>query len=98
MEIRPVDLRKIDKYTNNLYEAVIVIGKRARQINDSVRQEYSQLLSDIVTGPEDDFEEKENPDQLKISVEMEKKPKPHLQGLEDLIDGKIQYRYKEEEK
>ncbi|GJQ62800.1 MAG: hypothetical protein SCALA702_18530 [Melioribacteraceae bacterium] len=97
MEIQPVDLKNIDKYTSNLYEAVIVIGKRARQLNDQVRQEYNTQLSNIVSGPEDEFEEKENPDQLKISLEMEKMPKPHLRGLENLLEGKINYRYKEEE-
>lgn len=97
MEITPVDIRNINKYTNNLYEAVIVIGQRARHINDQVRQEYNTLLSNIVSGPEDDFEEKENPDQLKISLELEKHPKPHIQALNELIDGKVQYRFKEEE-
>ena len=37
MEITPVDLREIDKKAANVYEAIIVASKRARQINDDIK-------------------------------------------------------------
>ena len=39
--IVPVDLRRIEGIASNVYEAIIVAGKRARQINDDNRLEYN---------------------------------------------------------
>ena len=65
MEIQPIDFKKINERVSNVYEAVVAASKRARNINDSNKLEYNQMLSTIVGSAEDDFEEKENPDQLK---------------------------------
>ena len=34
MGIKPIDLREIDAKAKNIYEAIIISSKRARQIND----------------------------------------------------------------
>jgi DNA-directed RNA polymerase omega subunit len=95
MEITPVDLRKIDEQTKNVYEAVIVAAKRARQINDEVKIEYNAVLSTIPAGPSDENgEDISNPAQMKISLEFEKKEKPHLKALNELLDAKVEYHYK----
>ena len=95
MEIKPIDLRAVDKYASNIYEAVMVAGKKARQINDNNKQEYSALVSSMPQGAEDDFDEKENPDQLRISLEFEKRDKAHIQAVKDLLDGSVGYTFKE---
>lgn len=95
MEIKPVDLRLIDQKTANVYEAVIIAAKEAKRINEETRIEYNSLVNTIPSkGLEDDTEDIENPDQLKVSLEFEKRPKPHLQALHKLLDGKVEYRYK----
>ena len=33
MAVKPLALRKLEKQSNNIYEAVVVMSKRARQIN-----------------------------------------------------------------
>jgi len=33
MAVKPVSLRKMEEKTKNIYEAVVVMSKRARQIN-----------------------------------------------------------------
>jgi len=96
MQIVPIDLRKIDERASNIYEAVIVSAKRARQLNDENKIEFNALLSTIPeTQTDDETEDIDNPAQLKISLEMEKRPKPHIQALWELLDGKIEYDYKE---
>lgn len=97
MAIQPIDLRKLDSKSDNVYEAVIAAGKRARQINDENRLEFNQLISTIIPAVEDEFEERGNPDQEKISLQFEKREKPHLRALKELIDGELEYRYKDEE-
>lgn len=95
MGVTPVDLRVIDEKASNIYEAVIVAGKRARRINEETRLEYNTLLNTIPSkGIEDDAEDIDNPDQLKVSLEFEKRQKPHVNALNELIDGKVEYRYK----
>jgi DNA-directed RNA polymerase subunit K/omega len=95
MAIEPVDLREIDKQTANVYEGIIVSAKRARQVNDENKVEYNALVSTIPTaGTEDDSEDIENPAQLKIALDFEKREKPHIQALNELLDGKIEYKFK----
>lgn len=95
MQIKPVDLRVVEQHASNIYEAVIVAAKRARQINAETKLEFSSLLSTMVGAPEDEFDDRGNPDQLVVSLEFEKKPKPHLTALDELIEGKIKYSIKD---
>ncbi len=96
MGIQPVDLRVIDEKAANVYEGIIVASKKARKINDENKIEFNALVSTIpVTGAEDESEDIENPAQLKIALEFEKREKPHLEALNELLEGKIGYRYKE---
>ncbi len=95
MNISPIDLREIDKRAENVYEAIIVAAKRARQINNENKIEFNALLNTIPSmGADDDAEDITNPAQLKIALDFEKRPKPHLQALEELIDGKVKFKYK----
>ena len=97
MNIEPVDLRAIDKETANVYEAIIVAAKRARQVNDEQKMEFNALLS-TVTPPatgEEEGEDIQNPAQLKIALELENREKPHIEAVNELLDGKVEYEYKE---
>lgn len=95
MHINPIDLREIDKRASNVYEAIIVASKRARQINDENKIEFNALLNTIPeTTSDEETEDITNPAQLKIAIELEKKSKPHLQAITELLDGKTDYEYK----
>lgn len=96
MEISPIDLREIDKRCANVYEAIIVASKRARQINDENKMAFSALVGTIPPATtDDDSEDILNPAQLKISLEFEKKDKPHVESIEEVLVGKIPYEYKQ---
>lgn len=95
MEITPIDLREIDKRASNVYEGIIVASRRARQINAENKIEFNALLSTIPEATTDDeSEDIDNPAQLKIALEMEQRRKPHLQALNEFLDGKIDFEYK----
>ena len=96
MAIKPINLTKIKAGIPNLYEAVIVAAKRARKINDDNKLEFNSLLSTMTTGHEDEFEDRENPEQMKLSLEFEKRDKAHINAVKELVDAKIEYRYKAE--
>ena len=95
MNINPVDLRVIDQRAENVYEAIIVASLKARQINDENKVEFNALLNTIPSmGTDDDSEDVTNPAQLKIALDLEKKPKPHLQALNELLEGEVKFKYK----
>jgi DNA-directed RNA polymerase subunit K/omega len=97
MPIRPVDLKKIEASASNIYEGVIVASKRARSINDEVKLEFTSLVATVAPASDDEFEDRINPEQMKISLEFEKRQKPHLKSLNELLENKIEYRFKDEE-
>lgn len=95
MHISPIDLRQIDQRASNVYEAIIVAAKRARQLNDENKIEFNALINSIPqSSTDDDAEDVTNPQQLKLALELEKREKPHLQALNELLEGQIEYRYK----
>ncbi|GAB1349125.1 hypothetical protein MASR1M107_13380 [Ignavibacteriales bacterium] len=93
MGITPVDLREIDKNAANVYEAIVIAARRARIINDAQRLEFKDLQRSLPENTSDDGEDLDNPDQMKISVEFEKRDKAHIQALNQLLDGKIHAEY-----
>lgn len=96
MHITPVDLREIDKRASNVYEAIIVSSKRARQVNDENKIEFNALLNTIPeTTADEETEDITNPAQLKIALDLEKRDKPHLQALNELLEGKTEFEYKQ---
>ncbi len=97
MPIQPINMKKLEEHASNVYEAVIVAAKRARQINDENRLEFNTLLSTMIPTIEDEFEERGNPDQERISLEFEKREKSHLRALQELIDGKLKFRYRDKD-
>lgn len=95
MGITPVDLREIDKNAANVYEAIVIAARRARIINDAQRIEFRGMLDSLPENNSDDGEDLDNPDQMRISLEFEKRDKPHLQALGQLLDGKIKSEYRD---
>jgi DNA-directed RNA polymerase subunit K/omega len=95
MDITPVDLREIDKRTENVYEAISVAALRARQVNTENKIEFNAMMNTIPSsGSDDEAEDVTNPIQLKMAIDFEKKPKPHLQALNELLAGDIKFKYK----
>jgi len=99
--LKPMPIQEFTEKVGNIYEAIVVMSKRARQIHDDIKLELAQRLETIkaLTTTTDIEEELEttatNPDQLKISLEFEKRPKPTEIALQEMGEKKIQYRYKE---
>ena len=53
------------------------------------------MLSTIPEATTDDeSEDIDNPAQLKIALELEQRKKPHLQALNEFLDGKIDFEFK----
>ncbi len=98
MPLKPIDLEIFNQSGKNVHECIVATSKRARQINEEIKIEFNQRVELITTKTEAEAEENDiNPDQLKISIEFEKRPKPADTALDHLLDNSLQWRYKEKE-
>ena len=97
MGVTPEDLRVLKEKTANLCEAVIVCAQEARRVNEDNKTEFSNLISTFAPASDDDFDERDNQEQEKISLEFEKRNKPHIVAIKKMVDDKIDYRFKNTE-
>ena len=83
---------KVDEPTNNIYEAISVVAKRANQINSEIKKELLEKLDEFATYNDSLDEIFENKEQIEVSKFYEKLPKPHALAIQEWLDGKIYYR------
>lgn len=99
MPIKPIEISVLESKAANVYEAIVVLSKRSRQINEETKLEFNQRVETIqALAPTVNAEEEEtesNPDQLKISLEFEKRAKPTEEAIGELLNDQIEHRYKE---
>lgn len=97
MAIKTLDLDKLTDITGNLYEAVAIAAKRARQNAANERAELDDKLSYFEGfGPEmEDVRMQE--EQARISIEYEKRPKPTEIAIEEVLNDEIYFRNPNEE-
>ena len=75
--------------TDNIYESVAIIGKRANQISQDMKQELSKKLSEFANYNDSLEEVFENREQIEISRYYEKLPKPTLIAAEEFLNNDI---------
>lgn len=95
MPIVTLDLDKFESKTANLYESIVVASKKARQINDAIKMELNQRLEPIIAKETED-DSIMNQDKLNISLEFEKRQKPSIEAISNLMEDKLNYRFKNE--
>ncbi|MGO1243532.1 MAG: DNA-directed RNA polymerase subunit omega [Sphingobacterium sp.] len=86
------DLRELDKGTDNIYESIVVIGKRANQIAVDVKEELNGKLAEFATNNDNLEEVFENREQIEISKHYERMPKSSLVAIDEFLNDKIYYR------
>ena len=91
------DTEKIADATGNIYESVVVVSKRARQIAVNIKEELSNKLAEFATTVDNLEEVFENREQIEISRFYERMPKPTMTATEEFLEGKLNYRYRSEE-
>ncbi|MCK5401778.1 MAG: DNA-directed RNA polymerase subunit omega [Flavobacteriaceae bacterium] len=88
---------EIDKPTQNIYEAISVISRRAEQINTEIRKELIDKLEEFATYNDSLEEIFENKEQIEVSKFYEKLPKPHAIAVQEWLNENIYFRNTEEE-
>jgi DNA-directed RNA polymerase subunit K/omega len=90
------DLDKIAEQTGNVYQSVVVISKRARQIAVNIKEELNNKLAEFATTVDNLEEVFENREQIEISKFYEKLPKPTTTATEEFLEGKLNHRSRTE--
>jgi DNA-directed RNA polymerase subunit K/omega len=90
------NLPDIDARTGNIYESVVIIGRRADQISSEIKQELTRKLADFSTSTDSLEETFENREQIEISKFYERMPKSTLIATEEFLEGNVYYREKDE--
>ena len=92
-----IDKNLIDAPTNNIYEAISIIAKRAGQINGDIKKELLEKLDEFATYNDSLEEIFENKEQIEVSKFYEKLPKPHALAVQEWIENKIYFRNTQDE-
>ncbi|WP_080905213.1 DNA-directed RNA polymerase subunit omega [Parabacteroides sp. Marseille-P3160] len=92
------DMMRFCEDTGNIYETVVIIGKRANQISVEMKQELEKKLQEFASYNDNLEEVFENREQIEISRYYEKLPKPTLIAAQEYEEGKIYYKNPAKEK
>jgi len=82
----------LDGDTDNLYESIAIICKRANQISVEIKSELSTKLEEFASYTDNLEEIFENREQIEISKFYERLPKASLIAIQEFIEKKVYYR------
>jgi len=87
-----IDKNLIDQPTDNIYEAISIISKRATQINTDIKKELLEKLDEFATYNDSLEEIFENKEQIEVSKFYERLPKPHALAVQEWLEDRIYHR------
>ena len=92
--VNPVEVRMEESSKGSIYQSIVAMGMRSRQVNDQIKTQIMERLADVI----EDSEEIDGPneDQIAISKEFDVVPKPTFIAMHEMVGGKISVRYPEE--
>ncbi len=86
------NLRTFDEQTENIYETVAILAKRANQIGKELKEELNRKIEEFSTTGDNLEEIFENREQIEIAKFYERLPKPTLLAIQEFLDDEIYYR------
>lgn len=86
------NLEAMGKDYRNVYEAIVVVTKRANQISADLKQELHAKLEDFASHSDSLEEIQENREQIEISRFYEKLPHPTLLALSEFDQRQLTVR------
>ena len=92
------NMEELNAPTNNIYETVSIIAKRANQIGQEIKEELNSKIEEFAA-PSDNLEEVfENREQIELAKYYENLPKPTLIATNEFIKDQIFFRNPNKEK
>ena len=92
------DMEEFVGKTNNVYEALEIISKRATQLSVDLKEELHQKLEEFAVTTDAIEEVHENKEQIEISKFYERLPNPAVIATTEYLEGKIEFEYRNRER
>ena len=86
----------IENQTENIYEAISIISKRAEQIKGDVKKELIEKLEEFAISQDQLDEVFENKEQIAVSKFYESLPKPWAIAMKELLNDELYIRQQED--
>ena len=86
------NVHDLDASTDNIYESLVIISKRANQISNNMKEELHGKLAEFASSNDNLEEIFENREQIEISKHYERMPKPSLIAIDEFLNDKIYHR------
>ena len=86
------DLNDFDKDTENIYESIVVLAKRANQIGLDIKEELNRKIEEFATTTDNLEEIFENREQIELARYYEQLPKPTLMAIHEYMHDMIYHR------
>lgn len=86
------DVDQLDQEIGNVYQTVVILGKRANQVAVGIKEELGAKLEEFASNGENLEEVYENREQIELSKQYERMPKPSSIAVQELQEGRIVFR------
>ena len=86
------DKNKIEEPTENIYQSIAIMARRATQINEDLKRELIDKLEEFATHNDSLEEVFENKEQIEVSRFYEKLPKATAIAVQEWLEDKIYFR------
>ncbi len=91
MPVKTLNVENYQQATGNLYEAIVIMSKRARQISAREKMELDEKLK-YFEGFEEEEEFQFNEEQEAISKEYEIRAHATQRSIQEMADDEVYYR------
>ena len=92
------DVRELDKTTDNIYESIVIISKRANQIANNLKEELHGKLAEFASSNDNLEEVFENREQIEISRYYEKLPNAVVIATSEFLKDEVYFRHLDADK
>ncbi|MCL2413095.1 MAG: DNA-directed RNA polymerase subunit omega [Bacteroidales bacterium] len=88
------NIQNFDQNTENIYETVVILSKRANQISAELKEELQSKISEYSQGSRADSMDDifENREQIEVAKFYESVPKSSLLATQELLKDEIYFR------
>jgi DNA-directed RNA polymerase subunit K/omega len=94
--VQPRNVLDLVAKTGNIYESLVIVSKRARQISSDLKWEIQRKLEEFAVNTDTIEEVQENKEQIEISKFYERLPNTSIIAANEFLNDDIQWRYTEE--
>lgn len=87
--VNPILLRMKESERGSIYQSIVALGMRSRQINDQIKSEFQMRAKDYISNLEESEEAQK--ELFEISKDFDVIPKPNFIAMKELMEEKMRF-------